>query len=155
MRITACKVWISDDHVSTNRRIRGYAELDFDRAFRVTDLKIIEVEDRLLLSFPSRKITTRCLACGNKHALKDSYCPSCGRKLSPRRVHDEEGRSTLFADICHPSNPRFRRYVEGFVFAVYREELAASNRSGYVPSWPAPNHRLSSTPTAPIMRVRS
>lgn len=51
MEITEVRVFLRDEE-----RLRAYATVTFDNAFVVRNMKIVKVNDKLIVSMPSRKM---------------------------------------------------------------------------------------------------
>ena len=118
----------------TDDKLLAFASITFDRCFVVRDIKIIQGTRALFVAMPSRKITDRCGKCSSKNHLQALYCNHCGSRLVVKRLRpDDRGRAKLHADIAHPINVRSRREIQQAILKGYEEELARSQKPGYVP----------------------
>jgi stage V sporulation protein G len=132
MEITEVKVKL------VNRRgnkLRAFCTVTLDNSFVIRDLKVIEGARGAFVAMPSRKLTDRCLKCGNKNHLRAKFCSECGVKLTiDRTVRDSSGRIRLHADVAHPINSATRELFQKKVLDAYLQELEYSKRPGYKPS---------------------
>ncbi len=118
----------------TDDKLLAFASITFDRCFVVRDIKIIQGTRALFVAMPSRKITDRCGKCSSKNHLQALYCNHCGSRLVVKRLRpDDRGRAKLHADIAHPINVRARREIQQAILKGYEEEVARSQKPGYVP----------------------
>jgi stage V sporulation protein G len=119
----------------TDDKLLAFASITLDRSFVVRDIKIIQGTRALFVAMPSRKITDRCAKCGSKNHLQALFCNHCGTRLVAKRLRpDDRGRAKLHADIAHPINVRCRREIQQAILNGYAEELARSQKPGYVPA---------------------
>jgi len=131
MNITEIRVKMVGDG---SDRLRAFCSVTFDGAFVVRDLKVIDGTSGPFVAMPSRKLSDRCVRCGNKNHLRAQFCNECGSKLDENRApSDERGRIKLHADIAHPINAECRNLVEDAVIEAFEEELALSKQPGYKP----------------------
>lgn len=131
MNITEIRVKMVGDG---SDRLRAFCSVTFDGAFVIRDLKIIDGINGPFVAMPSRKLTDRCIRCGNKNHLRARFCDECGAKLDENRApRDEHGRIKLHADIAHPINAECRGLVQDAVIEAFEKELALSKQAGYRP----------------------
>lgn len=111
----------------------GFATITLNGCFVIRDLKIIQGDRSLFVAMPSRLIRDRCPRCGEKNHLRARYCNDCGQRLGDHRApKDLDGRSKLYADICHPINRVCRALIQEAVIAEYRLECVRALEPGYV-----------------------
>lgn len=119
----------------TNERdedhLRAFSSITFNDDFIVEGLKIIEksVNGRkeFFVAMPSRQLKDRCHQCGNKNRLMAKYCDKCGCRLGENRFTvDGRGRAILHADIVHPTNGKFRQFMQDNILDAYLKERALS-----------------------------
>ena len=124
MLVTEVHIELIDDYRA--ERLRAYVTVIFDRMFAIVDLRVIEGENGLFLSMPSRKETTHCVECGGKNVRLARFCNNCGAFLNPNALGEEEHCRKLYHDIVHPITAEFREYLTGVVLERYRLEVRAS-----------------------------
>jgi len=133
VEITEVRVKLMDE---PGERLQAFCSIEFDDAFVVHDLKIIEGATGPFVAMPSRKLTGHCKLCGSKNHLRAAFCNRCGaRQKGQSTVKDEEGRAKLYADIAHPINSVCREMIQQRVIQAFEEERARSKLPGYVPSY--------------------
>jgi DNA-binding cell septation regulator SpoVG len=130
MDITEVKVTLAD---KGREPLLAFASVVFDGCFLVADLKVLLIEERFQVGFPSRKMCDRCPNphCRRKCPLLDRFCGKCGAKLiGPRdgsnAFLDVHGRSLLYVDVAHPITTEFRKVVECKVVEAYHEAHQAA-----------------------------
>lgn len=126
MEVTEARVRLADD--SDDPRVHAYCSVVIDRALAIHELRVVDGERKPIVSMPSRKITDRCPDCGQTNPLAARYCNQCGNPLpSDRVVPGPNGRIRFYADIIHPTDPVFRRKLDGAVlYAVERAKKGLS-----------------------------
>lgn len=130
MHITEVRVKLMAD---AQDRLLAFCSLTFDNAFVVRDLKIIRGLKGPFVAMPSRKLTDRCHACGNKNALRSNFCSQCGLRLrNDRAPRGQDGRAKLYADIAHPINSECRELIQVEVIHAFERELVMAQQPGYV-----------------------
>lgn len=114
-------------------RLRAFCSITFDGCFVVRDLKIIEGSQGPFVAMPSRKLTNRCVRCGNKNAMRSNYCNNCGVRLRENReAREDEAPNKLYADVAHPINQACRDLIQQHVVAEYLLELERAKLPGYI-----------------------
>ena len=93
-------------------RLKAYCTITLDFVLVIHDLKIIDGNKGLFVSFPSRKATVRC-TCGCNNVLRARYCNACGIELQDSVIE----RSHF--EIVHPIDKGFREYVDGYIIEAY------------------------------------
>lgn len=93
MKITNIRI-----HKNTNstNNILGVASIQLDNCLVIHGIKLVQLEDKRIISFPNKKV--------------------------PRYDYASDGSYTVqyeFTDIVHPSNTEFREYVEKELFKIY------------------------------------
>ena len=116
MEVTEVTITMAETHPDHN--LLAFANVTFDNAFVVRDMKIIRRRDgKLLLAMPSRKLSFNCATCRCKNPVDANYCNRCGKSL-PKK---EYGRK--HEDVAHPIDASARRMIEQEVLEVYQEIL--------------------------------
>lgn len=85
-------------------KVLGIASIELDNCLVIHGIKLIQLEDKRILSFPSKKV--------------------------PKYEYDTEGAYTVnyeFSDIVHPSNADTRKYLEDKIFSIYDSEKEENN----------------------------
>lgn len=130
MQITEVRVKLMGD---AQDRLLAFCSITFDGSFVIRDLKIIKGAKGPFVAMPSRKLTDRCTKCGNKNALRSSFCSQCGIRLRDDRASKGlDGRAKLYADIAHPINSECRELIQTEVIRAFDHELVLAREPGYV-----------------------
>lgn len=79
--------------------VLGVASIQLDNCLVIHNIKLIQLEDKRIISFPNRKVKKYELNSVGEYVTKDEY-----------------------TDIVHPSNKDFREYIETALFEVYDKE---------------------------------
>lgn len=79
-------------------RLLGVASVQFDNCLVVHDIKLVQLQDKRMLSFPNKKV--------KKYVVEDG----------------EYNENFEFSDVVHPSNSEFRHYIETELFRIYDME---------------------------------
>lgn len=119
MKITSIEVVLSPGAASGV--VKGYASIVFDDMFKVSDCRIVLVNNRLRVVMPDRKAKIRCRACGAINPFNSRFCSSCGG------AQQNEKPEKPYYDIVFPRTFQMRHHIETEVLKAY---LAALNRSG-------------------------
>lgn len=109
--------------------LKAWVVVTFDDVFVVRDIKVIELEDRLMVAMPSRPPTVRCTHCGTRNPLRALYCNQCGKRKS--FFSDERAAGACLprhCDIAHPINGRMRALLEQCVLTAYRRVISDGTR---------------------------
>lgn len=115
-------------------RLRAYCAITLDDLFVVHDVKVVEGQQGLFVSMPSRKICDHCEGCGWKNPLKARFCNKCGLDMGEAKIElDERGRQMLHTDVCHPATEEFRQYIERTVLEEYTKETIHADDDSAVP----------------------
>ena len=108
---------------SGNSKLKAFANITFDDAFVVRDLKIIEGRSGLFVAMPGTCAKAVCPRCGRKNPVRDLYCGACGIRLPQRDLAADAKEE--FKDIAHPITARARDYVENKVLEAYHSVSAS------------------------------
>ncbi len=115
-------------------KLRAFCCITLDGQFVVRDLKIIEGPRGVFVAMPSRKVMSRCAACGGKNHLRARYCNDCGASQAEGRpARDPEGRVRHHADIAHPIHAAARETMHRRILSAFAEEVERSRLPGYKP----------------------
>jgi len=130
VQITEVRVKLMGD---AQDRLLAFCSITFDGSFVIRDLKIIKGAKGPFVAMPSRKLTDRCPRCGNKNALRSSFCSQCGSRLrDDRAAKGQDGRAKLYADIAHPINSECRELIQTEVIRSFDHEIVLAQQPGYV-----------------------
>ncbi len=124
MEITEVRVVLKD---SPDKKLKAYANVTFDNAFVVRNIKVIEGTSGLFIAMPSRKIKQPCPKCGFKNELRSKYCNQCASALPiaprPATLDAGAGGSQLeHKDIAHPITQSFREQLQKRILEAYEQE---------------------------------
>lgn len=119
MKITEISVVVADDHIQKRDGVLAFAKIIFDNTFCVRDIKVMHHTGCIFLGMPARKKTQPCPGpgCRSKVFFSDSFCSSCGHKLSLSRPEKPYG------DVAYPITSQFRRYLEERIMEVYNGQV--------------------------------
>lgn len=91
----------------TNMKIKKFAQskndvvavvtMELENCIIIHGIKIVQLKDRKLLSFPSRK------------------------------VFNEEQQKYVYTDVVHPTNTEFRKYLEKIIFEFYENSCTGGS----------------------------
>ena len=131
MNITEVKIILAAEDLGFNQHIRAFASVVVNDELCIRDMKVLRGAKGLFVAMPSRKILDRCHFCLTKNHLRARFCNQCGGRLNENRAEvDEDGRSKLHSDVCHPINHGVRVELEQAVLDGYevalREHVAAA-----------------------------
>lgn len=154
LQLSEVRIKLMHDQPGAKDRLLAFCSITFDDAFVVRDLRIIEGGRGHFVAMPSRKLTDRCRACGNKNALNARFCNHCGSRLDENRApRDADGRAKMHADVAHPINAACRDLLQSQILAAYEQELELSRQPGYVSRYYDPDDELeASRAAAPLRR---
>lgn len=96
MEITSIR--IKRNNNSDNKTLLGYASVQFDNCFIVHDIRLIQLDGKRIISFPTKK-TKKYIVVDGEYKTNDEYI-----------------------DIVHPTTTDFRRYVEAELYKLYDAE---------------------------------
>lgn len=140
MDITEVRIKLAEEN---NERLLAFCSITFENAFVIHDLKILEGDQGLFISMPSRKLMDHCRHCNRRNHLRARYCNNCGVKLDENRATSDaddraecgpRGRPKLYTDIVHPINSACRKIIQNAVLRAYHKEKERSKQPGYVPN---------------------
>lgn len=99
MKITSIRIKKNNNPDSS---LLGIASIQFNDCFIVHDIRLVQLEDRRIISFPNKKVK--------------KYTAS------------ENGYSENFeySDIAHPSNREFRDYIQTELYKIYDSEVGGN-----------------------------
>ena len=98
-------------------RLKGFATVEFDGVFRVTNLRIIDSGKRMFVAMPSRENFRRCKECGTKISYRDRYCRSC------KAEQVVELPKVEYKDVAYSMDKAFSTQLEDAVLEEYRKVL--------------------------------
>lgn len=100
MKITSIRI---KRNKTNDDALLGIASIQFDDCFIIHDIKLVQLKDKRIISFPNKKVK--------------------------RYTLDEDGykENIEFTDIAHPSNKEFRDYIEQELFKIYDKEVGEEN----------------------------
>lgn len=101
MKITSVR--IKKNNSENNKTLLGIASVQFDDCLIVHDVKLVQLENKRMISFPNKKVV--------KYTVNE----------------DGYNQNYEFTDIIHPSNKEFRQYVEEELFKMYDAEIGGNN----------------------------
>lgn len=84
-----------------NNKLLAIASIQLDNELLIHDLKLIELENKRMVSFPNKRTEYRKL-----NEAKDGYDVNMG-----------------YTDVVHPCTPQLRKYIEETLFDMYDKEL--------------------------------
>jgi len=100
--------------------------------FVVRDLRLIQTENGMFVSMPTRRMGDHCPNCGIKNPYTAHFCQRCGDELDENRApRDNNDKPQLYADVCHPINQSCRDLIQSAVIQFYNDELRRSKEPGY------------------------
>jgi DNA-binding cell septation regulator SpoVG len=116
MRITSVDVLLRKD----SGNVRAYANLNFDREFVVSNFKVVDGHNGLLVIVPTEPVLKRCPRCTKNNRVHARYCNWCKQKLL---ISEEEvtmmPRRELYRDVAYPTNIRMRNYIKSVVLQAF------------------------------------
>lgn len=116
MKITEVRIKLLKD----DERLKAFASMVMDDCFVLRDCKVIQRENRMFISMPSRHMQKHCPYCGIKNKFSAKFCNDCGRRLPITGRIGNEMRK--YFDIAHPITDECRREIEKEVLAAYERE---------------------------------
>lgn len=120
MTITDVRLMLPDGPAGM---VLAYAEITIGHALAIHDLRLIRTHGRMIVSMPSKRLTSRCPGCGTKNPQLSRFCGHCGLRLAPAvEHHHADGTPRIHQDICHPITPGLRAAIESAVIAAYEAE---------------------------------
>lgn len=93
MQITSMRI---KRNKNTNDQLLGVASIQLDNCLVIHGIKLLQLKDKRVVSFPNKKIKKFDLV--NNGSYEEKY---------------------EYTDIVHPSNVEFRRYIEEEIFKYY------------------------------------
>lgn len=94
MQITSVRI-----KKTNNDKVLGIASIQLDNCLVIHGIKLIQLEDKRIISFPNKKIKKYEVNDDGEYVTKDEY-----------------------TDVVHPSNSEFRKYIEDALFEIYDKE---------------------------------
>lgn len=94
MQITSVRI-----KKTNNDKVLGIASIQLDNCLVIHGIKLIQLEDKRIISFPNKKIKKYEVNDNGEYVTKDEY-----------------------TDVVHPSNSEFRKYIEEALFEIYDKE---------------------------------
>lgn len=89
---------------NSGNSLLGIADVQFDNCLVIHGIKIVQLKDKRVLSFPSRQ----------------------QKRIEVVDGEYKEGKE--FSDIVHPCNKEFRQYVEEEIFKIYDLEVEEESK---------------------------
>lgn len=132
MEITDVRVKVMQED---NERLLAFCSITLADEFVVRDIKIINGNNGLFVSMPSRKRIDHCPYCSHKNHLRARFCNDCGRRLDPNRAEHQltrDGQIKLYADIAHPITKECRNILRQVILDAYDEEKELMKQPNYV-----------------------
>jgi stage V sporulation protein G len=128
MTITQVRIYLRGTPGSG--KLLANATIVIDDAMKVSDIRIIALEERNIVAMPSRKQSDRCPKCRCKNTIDSKFCNACGVRLHSSGASE----SGLHMDLVHPITTDCRAYIEKVVLEAYEKELERSKLPGYRPA---------------------
>jgi DNA-binding cell septation regulator SpoVG len=97
--------------------VLAYADIILDNELAIKGVKVVQTQERKILSMPSKVKKRKCTRCNYDCSVTYSFCPYCGDDLS--RV--AEGK--IYMDVVHPVNNTLRDKIERAVLSAYKRIL--------------------------------
>ena len=94
MQITSVRI-----KKTNNDKVLGIASIQLDNCLVIHGIKLIQLDDKRIISFPNKKIKKYEVDDNGEYVTKDEY-----------------------TDVVHPSNSEFRKYIEDALFEIYDKE---------------------------------
>ncbi len=116
MRITEVHVKLPEQH--SNPRLLAYCSAVFNGDFAVHDIKLVQGNNGVILSMPSRRRKDHCPGCHHANEFNANYCSNCGNRLPP--LTDLDVQLPERADVFHPLNSRARLWLQDAIWDAYR-----------------------------------
>lgn len=96
MKITSIRIKKNNNKDSNTL---GIASIEFNNCFIVHDIRLVQLKDKRIISFPNKKV--------KKYSVSgDSY----------NEIFE-------YSDIAHPSTKEFREYIQQELFKIYDNEI--------------------------------
>lgn len=114
------KVEILPNNNYHERKLLCYATITLDKVVVIRDCKLLWIDGRYVLDFPSKKKTEHCPQCKRKNYLNANYCNECGVGLQPKRL--QEGESAHHC-IVLPITPEARKAITDAVVGEYQKTI--------------------------------
>jgi len=122
MEITEIRIIRKDD---PSKKLKAFANVTFDHAFVVRDMKIVEGTKGLFVAMPSRRMKVSCPKCHFKNGSGGRYCSNCAGELPPHQKElDRDGKYSDHKDIAHPITLEFREKLQKAILGAYEKELS-------------------------------
>lgn len=115
VKITSMEVMLAPN--ADRGVVQAYVSVVFDDMFKVCDIKVIRVRDRIRVVMPSRKEKVHCPKCQNVNCFNARFCNSCGTAQPMTKPE------TLFHDVVFPKNTSMKRHIETEVLKAYLKAL--------------------------------
>lgn len=116
MRVSSVKLKLIDSDV-----LKAEADIEFEREFVVHGVKIVQLNGRLVVCMPARKVRIRCGngTCGHRNDADARFCNKCG---GPVEAKAWQGRK-IIDDVCHPICSSLRNEINECVLQEYERRL--------------------------------
>lgn len=100
MKVTSIRIKKNN---SSDSSLLGIASVQLDNCLIIHDIKLVQLKDKRVVSFPNKKT--------KKYTVEDG----------------DYQESYQYTDIVHPSNSEFRNYLEEELFRIYDLEIGGSD----------------------------
>lgn len=97
-----------------------YATITLDSVVVIRDCKLLRIDGRYVLDFPSKKKTEHCPQCKRKNYLNANYCNECGIELEHKKL--KEGESSHHCLVL-PITPEARKDLTDAVVGEYQKTV--------------------------------
>lgn len=133
LRITDVRVVLANVGVDGPGKVLAFVSFMFNDCIAVHNVKVVQGNNGIIVSMPSRKVTAHCPNCGINNNLNAYYCNGCAINLGkPRRPPITiSGQQRYHQDILHPTCQASRRLIDTAILAAYDAEVEASSQPGY------------------------
>jgi stage V sporulation protein G len=96
--------------------LRASADVTIDNDFVIHQIRIIQLNERLIVAMPNRASQVRC-PCGCRCPQDSKYCCCCGQSFSAPPAKREH------SDIAHPITSSARERMNEMILKAYDEAL--------------------------------
>jgi DNA-binding cell septation regulator SpoVG len=122
LRVTEVRVKLAQPWDSP--RVKAYARVILNDALVIDRFRVVEINSRLIVIFPSAPAREACHVCGHKAAITACYCPDCGAQLYPGdRVRNRHARAYEYA---FPISREAREVISAPIMSAYLKALQSN-----------------------------
>jgi stage V sporulation protein G len=127
MIVTEVRFTSIEDQPVAGEKLLAFCSVTLDGELVIKDMKVLNGDAGMFVSFPSRRIMDRCKRCATKNHLKSRFCNECGERLTPRSPQrDDQGRPKYHADVTHPITSKLRDLIENAIIEAWVERRHAA-----------------------------